>query len=346
MEIVAEPIMIEEREFTLSCSLGVAIYPNDGATPELLIERADIAMYRAKDAGRDKFQFFTTEMNDRLRERMHIEDDLRKAIKRNEFVLHYQPQVDLRSGRVIGMEALIRWQHPELGMVPPDRFIGVAEETGLIGPIGDWVIRTACAQNMAWQRAGYGQLRIAVNLSARQFGQPDLVESIAAVLRETGMAAQNLEIELTESLVMRDVESAIGVLRDLKTLGVKLSIDDFGTGYSSLSYLKRFPIDVLKIDRSFVRDIALGSDDATIVLLIISLAHTLRLEVIAEGVETEAQLAYLQRHGCDAMQGYYFSRPVPAQEFTEILREEKNWSCRVIRCAQDSAVPDLAQVAA
>ncbi|MBC7499957.1 MAG: EAL domain-containing protein [Herminiimonas sp.] len=323
MDNVAVPIMIEERELTLSCSVGIAVYPHDGQTPDVLIERADIAMYSAKKSGRDNFQFFSAEMNERLFERLRIEEDLRKAIKHNEFVLHYQPQVNLATGKVVGMEALIRWQHPERGMVPPNLFIGIAEETGLICAIGDWVIRTACAQNMAWQRAGFGHLRIAVNLSARQFAQRDLVGSIAGVLEETGMDAHDLEIELTESLVMGDVETAIDVLRNLKKLGVKLSIDDFGTGYSSLSYLKRFPIDVLKIDQSFMRDIVLDTDAATIVSLIISLAHTLHLGVIAEGVETEVQLAYLRRHGCDEMQGYFFSRPVPAEQFTQLLVERK-----------------------
>ena len=323
METVAEPVLIEGRELSLSCSIGVAVYPNDGATPEVLIERADIAMYRAKETGRDNFQFFTSAMNDHLLERLRFERDLRSAISGNEFLLHYQPQVDLRSGKVVGMEALIRWRHPELGLVAPNRFISVAEETGLIGPIGDWVIRTACAQNMEWQRAGYGALRVAVNLSAHQFSQPGLVNSIAAVLLENNMEAQHLEIELTETLVMHDVENAIGVLRDLKALGVKLSIDDFGTGYSSLSYLKRFPIDVLKIDQSFVRDIALDADDAAIVTSIISLAHSLRLNVIAEGVETVEQLAYLRRHGCDEIQGYYFSKPVAALEFEQLLQQNK-----------------------
>ena len=315
--------MIEEREFNLSCSVGVAVYPEDGATPELLIERADIAMYRAKESGRNTFQFFTAAMNERLVERLRLEADLRKAIDRNELLLHYQPQVDLVTGQIVGVEALIRWQHPQLGMVSPVRFIAVAEETGLIGPIGDWVIRTAVAQNVAWQCAGYGQLRLSVNLSAYQFGQPELVESIAAVLQEHAMESHQLEIELTESMVMKDVESAIGVLRNLKALGVKLSIDDFGTGYSSLSYLKRFPIDELKIDQSFVQDIAVNSDDAAIVLAIISLAHSLRLRVIAEGVETASQLDFLRHHGCDEIQGYHFSRPLPAAELGQLLLQEK-----------------------
>ena len=255
-----------------------------------------------------------------------MESELRHALERNEFVLHYQPQVDLRSGQVIGMEALLRWHHPEFGMVSPASFIGLAEETGLIVPIGAWVLRTACAQNKLWQRAGAGNLRVAVNLSARQFAQPDLVQSIMGILQETGLAAHHLEIELTESMVMTDVERAIGTLRELKAIGVKLSIDDFGTGYSSLSYLKRFPIDVLKIDRSFVRDITLDADDAAIVASIISLSHNLNLKVIAEGVETQEQLMYLRQHDCDQMQGYYFSKPLPADAFEWMLQRGRDLS--------------------
>lgn len=323
MEIVSEPITIEEREFKLGCSVGVAVYPEDGGTPEILIERADIAMYRAKESGRNNFKFFTAAMNERLVERLRLEADLRKAIERNELVLHYQPQVDLVTGHIVGVEALIRWLHPQLGMVSPARFIPLAEETGLIGPIGDWVIRTACQQLVAWQGLGYGKLRMAVNLSAYQFAQPELVDSIVAVLLEYSIAQHQLEIEMTESMVMKDVESAIGVLRNLKALGVKLSIDDFGTGYSSLSYLKRFPIDVLKIDQTFVRDIAVNSDDAAIVLAIISLAHSLRLRVIAEGVETASQLDFLRSHGCDEIQGYYFSPPLVNAELEKLLVQRK-----------------------
>lgn len=323
MQVISQPIQIEQKEFSLNCSIGVAIFPNDGDTAGQLIERADIAMYRAKETGRNNFQFFTAEMNERLLERLRIEEAMRNAVERDEFVLFYQPQVDLHSGEVIGAEALLRWQHPEMGMVAPARFIGLAEETGLIIEIGQWALRRACQQNMAWQNAGLGRLRMAVNLSARQFSQPDLVESVAKALADSGMAPHDLELELTEGMVMADVESAIATLRDLKTLNVQLAIDDFGTGYSSLSYLKRFPIDVLKIDRSFVNDIAHSADDATIVLSIISLAHNLRLRVIAEGVESEAQLVYLQKHGCDEMQGYYFSRPLPAEEFAKLLSESK-----------------------
>ncbi|HEX7645455.1 MAG TPA: EAL domain-containing protein [Burkholderiaceae bacterium] len=324
MQTISRPIPVEQKEFSLNCSMGVAVFPSDGETAELLIERADMAMYRAKETGRNNFQFFTAEMNERLIERMRIEEALHDAVARQEFELHYQPQVDLLTGRVIGAEALIRWRHPEMGLIPPARFIPLAEETGLIVPIGQWVLRSACAQITAWDRAGVQGLhglRIAVNLSARQFAQPDLVQSIAEVLRSTGIAPDRLEIELTEGLVMTDVENAIETLHELKKLGLQLSIDDFGTGYSSLSYLQRFPIDVLKIDRSFVRDITDTSGEATIVHTIISMAHNLRLRVIAEGVETAAQLAYLKRHECDEMQGYYFSRPLPAGEMEELLRQ-------------------------
>jgi diguanylate cyclase (GGDEF)-like protein/PAS domain S-box-containing protein len=321
MDAIAAPVSVEDHSFFLTCSLGVAKYPADGEDPELLIKHADIAMYRAKQSGRNNFQFYTPAMNEQALERLQIESNLRAALERGEFVLHYQPKVDIESGRVSGMEALIRWSHPELGMVPPGRFIGLAEETGLIVPIGAWVTRTACAQNKAWQDAGLPPVRVSVNLSARQFAQKNLVQSIAAVLHETGLEPHYLEIELTESLVMTDVEHAIEMLRQLKLLGVKLSIDDFGTGYSSLSYLKRFPIDVLKIDQSFVRDIAVDFNDAAITVSIISLGHNLKLKVIAEGVETEEQLAYLRHHGCDEVQGYLFSRPLPAAEFEAKLRE-------------------------
>jgi diguanylate cyclase (GGDEF)-like protein/PAS domain S-box-containing protein len=321
MDAIAAPVTVEGHNFFLTCSLGVAKYPTDGDNPELLIKHADIAMYRAKQSGRNNFQFYTPAMNEQALERLHIESSLRTALERGEFVLHYQPKVDIASGRVSGMEALIRWSHPELGMVPPGRFIGLAEETGLIVPIGAWVTRTACAQNKAWQDAGLPPVRVSVNLSARQFAQKNLVQSIAAVLQETGLEARYLEIELTESLVMTDVEHAIDMLRQLKLLGVKLSIDDFGTGYSSLAYLKRFPIDVLKIDQSFVRDITVDFNDAAITVSIISLGHNLKLKVIAEGVETEEQLAYLRHHGCDEVQGYLFSRPLPAAEFEAKLRE-------------------------
>jgi diguanylate cyclase (GGDEF)-like protein/PAS domain S-box-containing protein len=323
MDSVAQPVMLGTKEFFVTASIGVAIYPSEGTSADSLTEHADIAMYRAKKLGRNNFQFYTPAMNEESLERVRIEGALRNALERDEFVLHYQPQVDLASGQIVGMEALIRWQHPELGMVPPSRFVGVAEETGLIVPIGAWVMRAACAQNKAWQDAGLPRLRVAVNLSARQFGAPGLIEGIEQALADTGLAPDCLEIELTESLFMSDVTPAVDLLHRMKALGVNLSIDDFGTGYSSLSYLSRFPIDVLKIDRSFVADITDDANDAAIVTSIIALAHNLKLSVIAEGVETAAQLDYLRAHGCDEMQGYYFSRPLPADEFEQLLRERR-----------------------
>jgi diguanylate cyclase (GGDEF)-like protein/PAS domain S-box-containing protein len=324
MDSVAQPVMLGRKEFFVTCSIGVAVYPTDGAPADSLIEHADIAMYRAKKLGRNNFQFYTPAMNEEALERVRIEGALRNALERNEFVLHYQPQVDLASGQIVGMEALIRWKHPELGTVSPNRFIGVAEETGLIVQIGAWVMRTACLQNKAWQDEGLGKLRVAVNLSARQFSAPNLLADIRSVLAETGLDPACLDIELTESLFLSDVTLAVELLHSMKALGINLSIDDFGTGYSSLSYLSRFPIDVLKIDRSFVADITHDSSDAAIVASIIALAHNLKLAVIAEGVETEAQLDYLRRQGCDEMQGYFFSRPLAAPEFAQLLRQHRS----------------------
>jgi diguanylate cyclase (GGDEF)-like protein/PAS domain S-box-containing protein len=322
VDAVAQPLVIEGHEFFPTCSTGVATFPADGDDADTLIKHAEIAMYRAKENGRNNIQFYKPAMNAEALERLKIESSLRSAIEREEFILHYQPQIDLQSGRMVGVESLIRWQHPEFGMVPPARFIGLAEETGMIVPIGCWALRQACAQIKAWQHDGDSPMRVAVNLSARQFYQHDLVSTVAAALEEGGLAPEQLEIELTESLVMTDVERAVAILRGLKALGVHIAIDDFGTGYSSLSYLKRFPIDVLKIDQSFVRDITVDADDAAIVLSIISLAHNLRLKVVAEGVETAEQLAYLREHGCDQVQGFYFSEPLPAAELQTLLKKE------------------------
>ncbi|WP_332854037.1 bifunctional diguanylate cyclase/phosphodiesterase [Duganella sp. S19_KUP01_CR8] len=323
MEAVALPILVQDHEFFLTCSVGVATYPTDGDSADSLTRCADIAMYRAKEMGRNVFQFYTAQMNERTLDRLKIEADLRRALEREEFVLHYQPQLSLSSGQIVGMEVLLRWNHPTQGMIAPTRFIGLAEDMGLIIPIGAWVLRTACLQTMAWQRAGWPALRVAVNLSPRQFVQHTLVQSIADLLRETGMMPQLLELELTEGTVMSDVDSAIDILRDLKALGVHISIDDFGTGYSSLSYLRRFPIDVLKIDQSFVRELTMDADSASIVRAIVTLAHSLRLQVIAEGVENEAQLDFLRSEGCDLMQGYYYSRPINADEFEQLLRLDR-----------------------
>jgi diguanylate cyclase (GGDEF)-like protein/PAS domain S-box-containing protein len=321
MHAIAQPLTLKGQTLVVTCSAGIAAFPADGTDPETLIKHAEIAMYRAKELGRNTEQFYRPAMNKRALERLSLESALRNALAREELELHYQPQVELASGRVIGMEALVRWHHPQFGMVRPDRFIALAEETGLIVPIGAWVLGTACKQNKAWQRAGLGQLRIAVNLSARQFADTDLMGLVAGVLEENQLDPPSLEIELTESLVMANVDLGIHTMHELKALGVKLSIDDFGTGYSSLAYLKRFPVDTLKIDQSFVRDIAASHDDAAMVGAIISLAHDLRMQVIAEGVETEEQLDYLRLRGCDEIQGYYFSRALPNTEAERILRE-------------------------
>ncbi len=334
MNAVAQPVMLGTKEFFVTCSIGVAVYPSESTDADTLIEHADIAMYRAKKLGRNNFQFFSPAMNEESLERVRIEGALRNAVERDEFVLYYQPQIDMKTGKVCGMEALIRWQHPELGMVPPGRFISIAEETGMIVAIGAWVLRTACAQNKAWQDAGFDKLRVAVNLSARQFGAADLIDKLAGVLLDTGLEPKYLELELTESLFMSDITPAVELLHRMKALGVNLSIDDFGTGYSSLSYLWRFPIDVLKIDRSFVADITRDANDEAIVTSIIALAHNLKLAVIAEGVETQEQLDYLRRHGCDEMQGYYFSKPLPAHEFEQLLREGRG-------LLPEELVPDL-----
>ncbi len=320
MDRVAEPLVIDGHEFFLTCSIGVASYPGDGNTAEILIQHADIAMYRAKEMGRNNFQFYSATMNQGTLDRLSIEADLRHALDRGEFAVHYQAQVDTASGRVVGMEALLRWNHPVHGMIPPSRFIGLAEEMGVIVPIGAWVIATACIQARAWQQAGHGELRMAVNLSLRQFKQRALVQSIADVLHATGLEPGLLELELTEGMVMSDVDTAIATLRHLKELGIHLAIDDFGTGYSSLSYLRRFPIDVLKIDQSFVHDLGLDANSDAIVISVIALAHSLSLKVIAEGVETAEQVAFLRLHGCDRMQGYYFSLPLGGEAFPQMLR--------------------------
>ncbi|MGP1685104.1 MAG: putative bifunctional diguanylate cyclase/phosphodiesterase, partial [Giesbergeria sp.] len=272
MKTVSSSLMLADRELEVTCSMGVSLYPRDGTNSEALLKAASVALSNAKRIGSNNFQFFTVDLSAKIQARLVLQGQLRLAVEREEFVLHYQPQVDLCSGRIVGVEALIRWNHPELGLVPPGQFIGLAEETGLIVPIGAWVIRTACAQSKAWERQGLGSFRMAVNVSVRQFAQPDLAEYIAAVLAETGLEPHSLEIELTESLLMQDVDRSIDILQRLKAIGLQMSIDDFGTGYSSLAYLKRFPIDLLKIDQAFVRDIETSSDDTAIVKAIISMA--------------------------------------------------------------------------
>ncbi len=317
---IAEPVMVDSRQLTVTCSIGVSLYPRDGGDAFTLLKNADAAMYRAKEQGRNSIQYYTAEINSRVFQRLMLENSLRVALERNEFALHYQPQVSLLSGQVSGMEALLRWRHPELGMVSPANFIPLAEETGLIIPIGTWVLHTACKQTKAWHDAGLPPVRVAVNLSARQFREniPQLVEQ---ALAESGLPPQFLELEITESVAMQHAESTEQTLLALRDMGVRLSIDDFGTGYSSLSYLKRFPINKLKLDQSFVRDIIADPDDAAISMAIIALAHGLKLDVIAEGVETESQLSFLRQHGCDAIQGYLFSRPVASEQMEQLLRD-------------------------
>jgi diguanylate cyclase (GGDEF)-like protein/PAS domain S-box-containing protein len=323
LQALAAPLMLDDKEQFISGSAGVAICPDDGTDAAVLMERADIAMFRAKEMGGNNYQFYTSAMRERLGERVQMETAMRRALERREFVLYYQPQVDIASGRIVAMEALVRWQHPEMGMVAPARFIPLAEETGMILPLGAWVLQSACRQLVEWQRQGRPYLRVAVNVSARQMAEQDFVAGVAGVLAETGLDPATLELELTESAVMNDVEHAIGVMLELKKLGVKLAIDDFGTGYSSLAHLKRFAVDVLKIDQAFVRDLTIDPDDAAIVTTIIALAANLNLQVISEGVETLDQMSFLREHGCSHMQGYYFSRPVPATAICTVLDENE-----------------------
>jgi diguanylate cyclase (GGDEF)-like protein/PAS domain S-box-containing protein len=323
LERFAHPFRIGGRDLFVTSSIGITLYPLDDGSVENLLKNADAAMYHAKERGRNTFQFYTAEMNVRAARRLSIETGLRHALERNELSLHYQPQVDLKSGHLYGMEALLRWHSPEFGSVAPVEFIPLAEEIGLIQPIGEWVLRTACVQTRAWHQAGFPGLRIGVNLSARQFQQPNLVQLIRQALTDSGLEPQHLDLELTESMLMHDMERTVSTLTELDTLGVALSVDDFGTGYSSLSYLKRFPIDVLKIDRSFVRDITSDPDDAAIATAIIAMAHSLEMKVIAEGVETREQQEFLRQHDCDGMQGYLFSKPLPAEDFTRLLQKNQ-----------------------
>ncbi len=316
---ISQPWTIPQGDFNVTCSIGVALYPDDGDSAQTLLKHADTAMYRAKEKGRNNFQFFTAELNALITQRLELENKLRRALERQQFELHYQPRIDLQTRRIVGAEALIRWQVSPHEVVPPARFIPIAEEIGLITPIGKWVLRTACQQNKVWQDAGLEPFVISVNVSARQFRQENFAQTVADVLRETGLEARYLEIELTESAVMHDAEQFIAMLDALNDLGVQIALDDFGTGYSSLSYLKRLPVDRLKVDRSFVQDIAIDNDDATIVKTIIALGHNLGLKVVAEGVETELQLDFLRDNGCDELQGYYFAHPLSAREFAQTL---------------------------
>ncbi|KAF1045233.1 MAG: putative signaling protein [Herbaspirillum frisingense] len=318
---VSRPWPAGDREFHITSSIGVSRYPADGKDVETLLKNADSAMYKAKEQGRNNFQFFAPWMDTQVSNRLEMLISLRRALDQEEFKLFYQPKLSLKDGSIIGAEALIRWESPEQGMVPPDRFIPFAEEAGLIVPIGEWVLRTACRQNKAWQEDGLPPIPVAVNLSPRQMNQA-LPDFVAGVLEQSGLAASWLELEITENVVMKDAEKTVATLHTLKRLGLQISVDDFGTGYSSLSYLRRFPVDALKIDKSFVRDIARDADSAAIVKAVISLAHILNLRVIAEGVEDEEQHAFLRENGCDEVQGYYFGKPMAVADFTARLKEE------------------------
>ena len=318
-----EPIELDSAEIYVTASIGITLFPSDSMNPDELIRNADTAMYRAKEVGRNSYQFYTPEMNARALEALSMENSLRRALERNEFILYYQPKASIQNGKIVGVEALLRWQHPERGLVSPGQFMPVLEETGLIVEVGEWVLRAVCAQIRDWERAGIAPPPVAVNLSGRQFNASDLGGAVRAILLESGVAPGLIELEITESSLMINTENAARTLEFLSDLGVGLSIDDFGTGYSSLSYLKRFPLDALKIDRSFVRDITSDSDDAAITRAVISMAHSLGLEVVAEGVETIEQLVLLAGDGCDQIQGYYFSRPLPADECAQWLAEDR-----------------------
>jgi diguanylate cyclase (GGDEF)-like protein len=320
MDAMTAGFVVQGHSLNVSCSIGISMFPEHGTDCKTLITNADAAMYGAKDSGRNNFRFFAEDMNAQAVERLALENSLRLALDNEELFLVYQPQLDIVSGRIIGLEALLRWQHPKLGLVPPDRFIRIAENSGLIVPIGEWVLRTACCQARKWQDEGLPAASVAVNVSAVQFRQAGFCEFIRRVLHEAGLAPQYLELELTESLLLANADVTLSVLKELKSMGVTLAIDDFGTGYSSFNYLRQFRVSKLKIDRSFIRDIAVNPDDAAITTAIISMAKSLNLKVIAEGVEDEAQMTFLRAHQCDEIQGYYFSKPLTVDKVADKLR--------------------------
>jgi diguanylate cyclase (GGDEF)-like protein len=332
VEELSAPYLLGKQDCHVTLSIGISVFPSDGSDSQALLKAADVAMYRAKQIGRNNYQYYLPSMNVHTLERLELESDLSRALERGEFLLHYQPKVEIASGLITGTEALLRWKHPLRGLVPPLDFISLAEETGLIVPIGEWVLATACAQNKLWQDMGLTKLGISVNLSARQFSDSMLLAKLTRIIRESGLDPSSLELEITESVVMSDGECAVGVLEQLKSIGVRIAIDDFGTGYSSLGYLKRFPIDTIKVDRSFIRDIPADSGDRKIAQAIIAMAHALRLKVVAEGVENAEQLKFLRAQHCDAVQGYFLFRPLPADEVTSALKVNRR------HCATDRAV--------
>jgi predicted signal transduction protein with EAL and GGDEF domain/ActR/RegA family two-component response regulator len=319
VDALARPFDIDGRQIRVTGSVGIAVYPADGEDPEVLLNRSDAAMYLAKQQGRNSFHFYTEELNARVTRRMELEAELRHAVENNEFVLHYQPQISLDTGRIIGVEALIRWNHPQRGLLAPAEFIGAAEESGLIVPIGRWVVDTACAQVAQWHRRGHRALFVAINVSPLEIRRGNVIENVRHALATSTLEPRYLEIELTETLIMDGADSFIRSLNALKDIGITIAIDDFGTGYSSLSYLKRFPVDKVKIDRIFIRDIVTETDDAAIVQAIIAMSHHLQLRVTAEGVETEEQASFLRRCQCDIVQGYLFGAPIPAEQLGALL---------------------------
>jgi len=320
--VVARPFMLIGQEFRVTASIGISIFPQDGLDEQTLTKKADIAMYQAKEEGKNNFQFYSEKLNANSLERLTLESSLRHALERKEFRLHYQAKRDIVSGRITGMEALLRWQHPDLGTVAPMQFIPIAEETGLIVPIGKWVLRTACLQNVAWQNQGLPRLSIAVNLTARQFADEHLLADVTAILAETGMDPHLLELEITESMLIHKVEDTRRILVGLKALGIRIAIDDFGTGYTSLATLQRFPLDTIKIDRSLIRDIAGAAEDTGLADAIIAMGKSLSLTVVAQGVETKDQAEFLRTHACDELQGFYFKRPLPADQFAKLLEAQ------------------------
>lgn len=323
IETLSRPFMLDNHEVFVTSSIGITIYPHDGKDDDSLLRNADAAMYYAKETGRNRYHYYRQAMNASALKKLILENDLRRAIEGGELLLYYQPQIDIETGKIIGMEALIRWQHPQQGLVPPSEFIPLAEETGLINPLSDWVLKTACMQNRDWRREGLPRIPVSVNLTSQQFQQKDFVRTLGEVLEESDSAPQDLILEITESTLMKNTDIAYTTIQELNRMGLRLTIDDFGTGYSSLSYLKRFPIYAIKIDRAFTEEISDDPEDAAIARAIISMAKNLKMEVIAEGVETERQLAYLHEHGCAKIQGYLFSRPLPVDEAIKILSREK-----------------------
>ena len=317
-------MIIDGHEVFTATSIGITVYPTDDTNPDQLLKNADLALYQAKAEGRNTFQFYDSRMNQRAQARKNMERDLRQALERDELQLYYQPRVNIKTGEMVGAEALLRWQHPEKGMVPPNEFIPIAESTGLIMEIGAWVLNTACAQHVAWRDAGLSAISVAVNLSAVQFRSASLIETVSQAIKDTGIEPSYLELEITESMIMDRIESVLQILQWFRNLGIQMSIDDFGTGYCSLGYLKRFPVNNLKIDRSFVRGVIEEEDDAAIVKTIITLSRNLGLKVVAEGVETNAQLEFLRQQGCEEAQGYYFSRPVPADQLIAWHLQDQN----------------------